>query len=490
MHLRKTLIAAIAIILLTLPAVPPSGAQETPASYVSSYGADWLVKTDGTLWTWGAERAVPTPVHGLTDVAAAYDGGWIVKKDGTVWVWEETTSGELRLDPVPGADVLREVAGDSYTSSVAIDDSGRAFVRERNESGGLDAPRPVEGIEGAVDVSHSRQRFFLFALSDGTVKAANDDLDSVETLAGIDRARAVDGNLVLKDDGTVWELSRADTGGWESSLRLAANRVEGLNPIQFIAGYAEVRLAVDASSRLWFWGATRTGTSDGTIVHEQRQPVQLSGIADVKEAVHVERSIVALTKDGVLYETSTSRESIHTDAPFRRLAEGVVSLKAGSRHVIFQKADGTLWGWGVNKGAALGAGSDEFLHDTPLPMQKPIAISLNGRTVRLSNGVMLRDSITFVPLRSVFESMGAQLAWDSATKSVTIRKDGTAPLTIVVDYGKGTVVKNGMTVVMAEAPFLSSGTSYLPLRFVSESLGAKVDWYADQYHIAITTSAE
>ncbi|HZG86879.1 stalk domain-containing protein [Paenibacillus sp.] len=487
--MRKTLIAAVAATMLTLPAVSPAGA-EALASYVRSYNAGSLVKTDGTLWTWGGERAVPTPIHGLTDVAAAYDGGWIVKNDGTVWVWEGTTSGEPRLDPVPGADVLREVAGDSFSRSVAIDSAGRAFVREWVEPGVFGAPGPLEGIEGAVDVSRSRQQFYLFVLSDGTVKAANDDLDSVETLAGIERAKAVDGNLVLKDDGTVWEVSRADADGWESSLRLAANRVEGLNPIQSIAGYDEVRLAIDARSGLWFWGATRTGASDGTIVHEQRKPVQLSGIADVKEAVHVERSIVALTTDGDLYETSTSRESMPADAPFRKLAEGVVSLKSGGRNVIFQKADGTLWGWGVNKGAALGAGSEEFLHDEPVPVQKPISISLNGRPVQLTNGVMLRDGLTFVPLRSVFTSMGAELVWDHATKSVAIRKDGPSPLTIVVDYEKGAVIKNGTTVVMAEAPFISSGTSYLPLRFVSESLGAKVDWYADQYHIAITTGAE
>ncbi|WP_158299332.1 stalk domain-containing protein [Paenibacillus antri] len=489
MKIRKTLLAAVAAALLASPSVLPASAAETVAPYVRSFGSGSLVKTDGTYWEWGGPKAVPTQIVGLTNVEEAFEGGWIVKEDGTVWIWEENPSGELRMEALPEADGLKEVVH-GYSHALALDRSGQVFVRASDENGKLGAPRLLDGINDVVDIAVSSQSFYLFVKSDGSVWAANNDLASVLPLPDVAGAVAADNNVVLNADGTVWEVTRTDTVGWDSSLRLAANRIENLPDIQSITAYREVRLAIDASSRLWFWGSTRTGVSDGTIVHKQESPIPLTAVADVKQAVHCERSIVVLTKDGSLYETSTSRESMPTDAIFRKLAEDVVSVTEGGRHVIFQKEDGSLWGWGVNKGSMLGAGDEEFSHDTPVPMQKPIAVSLDGRTVRLANGVMLRGAQTFVPLRSVFESMGARIVWDHTTKSVTIEQGDPSPLTIVVEYETGTVLKNGSPVVMAEAPFISSGTSYLPLRFVSESLGAKVDWYADQYHIAITTAAD
>ncbi|WP_309119411.1 stalk domain-containing protein [Paenibacillus sp.] len=490
MRIRKTLFAAVAAALLASPSLQSAGAAEAVEPYVRSFGAVSLVKTDGTYWEWGGPKAVPTQIVGLTNVEEVFEGGWIVKEDGTVWIWEEESSGELRTEAVPEANELKETV-QAYSHTLALDRSGNVFVRTSDENGNLGAPRPVDGIDDVVDIAFSSsQSVYLFVKSDGSVWVANSDLATVLPLSDVVGASAADDNVVLNADGTVWEVNRTDTVGWDSSLRLAANPIEGLRDIQSISAYREVRLAIDASSRLWFWGATRTGVSDGTIVHKQESPVALSAVADVKQAVHCERSIVVLTKDGSLYETSTSRESMPTDAVFRKLAEDVVSVTEGGRHVIFQKEDGSLWGWGVNKGATLGAGDEEFSHDTPVPVQKPIAVSLDGRTVRLANGVMLRGAQTFVPLRSVFESMGAQIVWDHPTKSVTIQQGDASPLTIVVEYETGTVLKNGSAVFMAEAPFISSGTSYLPLRFVSESLGAKVDWYADQYHIAITTAEE
>ncbi|MGG1618411.1 hypothetical protein ACIFQM_23670 [Paenibacillus sp. NRS-1782] len=71
---------------------------------------------------------------------------------------------------------------------------------------------------------------------------------------------------------------------------------------------------------------------------------------------------------------------------------------------------GRLWFWGVNKHAQLGIGDYEFLYSTPVPVQKPILVRLNDTPVSLSNGVITRNGQAFIPLRSVFDKLGAEVA--------------------------------------------------------------------------------
>nr|WP_246772632.1 stalk domain-containing protein [Paenibacillus polymyxa] len=90
-----------------------------------------------------------------------------------------------------------------------------------------------------------------------------------------------------------------------------------------------------------------------------------------------------------------------------------------------QKADGALWGWGVNKHAQLGIGDYEFLYSSPVPVQKPILVHLNGSPVSLSNGVITRNGQAFIPLRSVFDKLGAEIAYDFNSKIAKMNQSKT-----------------------------------------------------------------
>ncbi|WP_148505244.1 stalk domain-containing protein [Paenibacillus beijingensis] len=59
-----------------------------------------------------------------------------------------------------------------------------------------------------------------------------------------------------------------------------------------------------------------------------------------------------------------------------------------------------------------------------------------GTQVLFQNGVIIRDNQAFIPLRSVFEQLGAKLTWDSAGKIVTLERTtaGGAILTITINY--------------------------------------------------------
>jgi N-acetylmuramoyl-L-alanine amidase len=80
---------------------------------------------------------------------------------------------------------------------------------------------------------------------------------------------------------------------------------------------------------------------------------------------------------------------------------------------------------------------------------------------------------TYVPLRFVSEALGAQVDWDGAKKVVIVRKGGTMVRMLV---GAGTAQVNGVDVSLDAPARLVGNRTMVPLRFVSEILGAEVDW--------------
>lgn len=75
-----------------------------------------------------------------------------------------------------------------------------------------------------------------------------------------------------------------------------------------------------------------------------------------------------------MYCTSIEEETIAENAEFTHLASDIHEIKAGDRHLIMQKNDGSLWGWGVNKHAELGYGDYKFMYNEPVRVQEPVKV--------------------------------------------------------------------------------------------------------------------
>lgn len=91
---------------------------------------------------------------------------------------------------------------------------------------------------------------------------------------------------------------------------------------------------------------------------------------------------------------------------------------------------------------------------------------------------------TLVPLRGIFEALGASVNYESATKTVTGIKGDT---TIVLVIGAKTANINGASLELAQAGQLVNGRTLVPLRFVGEALGAKVNYEGSTKTITITS---
>lgn len=91
---------------------------------------------------------------------------------------------------------------------------------------------------------------------------------------------------------------------------------------------------------------------------------------------------------------------------------------------------------------------------------------------------------TLVPARFVSEALGADVGWDPETRKVTITDGGKE---IILTIGSTAVQINGATQTIDCAPeIVPPGRTFVPLRFVSETLEADVVYNPDGGHIAIT----
>ena len=80
---------------------------------------------------------------------------------------------------------------------------------------------------------------------------------------------------------------------------------------------------------------------------------------------------------------------------------------------------------------------------------------------------------TYVPLRFLSETIGAEVFWEPTEKKITYKKGGT---TIELWIGKKIVKINGKEHQIDSEPFIENGRTLVPLRFITEPLGAEVIW--------------
>ncbi|MDK2877945.1 MAG: hypothetical protein PWR06_661 [Thermoanaerobacteraceae bacterium] len=105
--------------------------------------------------------------------------------------------------------------------------------------------------------------------------------------------------------------------------------------------------------------------------------------------------------------------------------------------------------------------------------QENIKIYIGGEEKLFDVSPQVFNGSTFLPMRGIFESLGAQVSWDDAQKRVTaVRK----AVKISLKVGETSATVNGKTVKLDKAPLVYKGTTMVPVRFVSEALGETVEW--------------
>lgn len=116
------------------------------------------------------------------------------------------------------------------------------------------------------------------------------------------------------------------------------------------------------------------------------------------------------------------------------------------------------------------------------PVISAPSVTLDGKSLVFDVAPVTENNRTLVPIRAVFEAMGATLAWDQTTLTATANKDGTV---VAVTVGSTTPTINGVGKIIDVPAIAVNGRIMAPLRFVAEAFGGTVIWNQSLQTISI-----
>lgn len=121
---------------------------------------------------------------------------------------------------------------------------------------------------------------------------------------------------------------------------------------------------------------------------------------------------------------------------------------------------------------------------------REIILTIGEKEINVFGEVKESDAIpkivngrTMLPIRIIAEALGASVEWEGLEQKVLVLKDG---MEIVITIDSDVALVNGDVINLESSAFVENDRTYLPLRFISENLGADVNWNAETQTVTIT----
>lgn len=188
-------------------------------------------------------------------------------------------------------------------------------------------------------------------------------------------------------------------------------------------------------------------------------------------------------------------------AEHERLVLGAFDLyrakDASGLYASYDKGYSLMFGVGKALGGAIVAQKPELFKVKP-PVTDPenpngiqtIRLQINGYTAKVNGNDVkmdvpptIKNGTTFVSLRTLTTALGADLKWIPSTGTVEVK---TGSDKVVFWLGKNIAQVNGQNVKLDASVFLHNGRTQVPLRFIAELLGWKLNWIQSDMSITLT----
>lgn len=117
-----------------------------------------------------------------------------------------------------------------------------------------------------------------------------------------------------------------------------------------------------------------------------------------------------------------------------------------------------------------------------LEHQTFISLKINGKYVKTDAPPYIKNNRTYVSLRFISEALGADVCWvKEERKALVVTEQSLIELFV----GKNEILINGETFTIDSSVEINNNRTMVPLRFISETLGCKVDWDPKFYTLSI-----
>ena len=117
--------------------------------------------------------------------------------------------------------------------------------------------------------------------------------------------------------------------------------------------------------------------------------------------------------------------------------------------------------------------------------EREITVTVDSKTIDFDVKPIIENDRTLVPMRFIFEALGAEVSWEDETKTATAVK---GKITLSVTVGQMHLTKNGSTILLDTPAKLKDDRTLVPVRAVSEGMEAKVEWIDETSTVIITTT--
>ena len=114
-----------------------------------------------------------------------------------------------------------------------------------------------------------------------------------------------------------------------------------------------------------------------------------------------------------------------------------------------------------------------------LAKSNDITVTYDGENISFDVQPEIVDDRVMVPMRTIFETFGAKVKWDSDTQTITAKKKSK---TIQMTIGSSDMTKNDETYSFDVSPIIEDRRTLVPIRAISDMLGLDVEWNEKEQH--------
>ena len=217
------------------------------------------------------------------------------------------------------------------------------------------------------------------------------------------------------------------------------------------------------------------GTTLNAVVYENKPTTLLSNYncGEWNLSINADKKSFSITNDNVYFINLTCAQDTE-----------IIDTNSISRKYIYEDGDNLVIDIDQTRSSYHCTIPKQLVYDAIEAQKSAPYVCVNNTILGFETPPVTESDRTLVPMRFLFEQLGADVTWDAATETATAVKANT---TINFSIDNTTATVNGAATTMDVPARLVGDKTMVPLRFLSEEMGYNVEWDEETRMATITT---